>query len=193
MVGIKNLHRAFFASLALVVWFLSAFTLLEAKELPVGSINIPNVPVITQDGKPVRFYKDLIKDKVVAINFIYTSCELSCPLSGFYFGQLHDSLGSRAGKDVYLISITIDPVKDTPERLKEWSQAFGVGAGWTQVTGAKTDIDALLKSLQAFSPDISDHSTFVLLGHERIGDWKRLDGISSSVVLHTELEKWLNN
>jgi cytochrome oxidase Cu insertion factor (SCO1/SenC/PrrC family) len=129
-------------------------------------IAIPDVSVLDQDGREVRFFSDLVKDKVVAINFVFTSCKASCPLLGAGFARLRERLGDRLGGDCALISVSVDPTVDRPERLKEWAGRFGAGAGWTLVTspeGRKSEIDTLLKALQVFSPDKADHSQGVLV------------------------------
>ena len=140
---------------------------------------IPDVSLIDQEGAEVRFYSDLVADKVVAINFIFTSCTTVCPPMGAIFGKLHEELGERAGRDVHLLSVSVDPVTDTPERLKAWSQRFGSGPGWTLVTGGKHDVDKLLKSLEVFTPDFADHSPTVLVGNDSTGNWKRAYGLAA--------------
>ena len=139
---------------------------------------IPDVSLVDQDGEEVRFYSDLVAGKVVAINFIFTSCTTVCPPMGAIFGKLHKELGERVGRDVYLLSVSVDPVTDTPERLKAWSDRFGSGPGWTLVTGSKHDVDELLKSLEVFTPDFSDHSPTVLVGNDSTSTWKRAYGLA---------------
>src|SRR5689334_14554734 len=80
-----------------------------------GESHFPNVELITQYGKKVRFYDDLIKGKVVAIELIYTTCKYNCPLETARMVQLQKLMGDRMGKDVFFYSITIEPEHDTPE------------------------------------------------------------------------------
>ncbi len=82
-----------------------------------GASYFPNVPLVTHEGKSVRFFDDLIKDKVVLINFVYTSCEDSCPLETARLAVVQRILGDRVGRDVFMYSITVDPETDTPEVL----------------------------------------------------------------------------
>lgn len=144
----------------------------------VGELRIPDLPVVTQDGEEVHFYSDLVADRVVAMNFIFTTCRTICPPLGANFGKLQDLLGERAGRDVHLISVSVDPVTDTPERLKAWGELFGAGPGWTLVTGTKTEVTKLLKSLQVFTPDFNDHSPVVLIGNAATGNWTRAYGLA---------------
>ena len=87
-------------------------------------ITIPDVAVIDQDGKQFRFYSDLVKGKVVAINFVFTSCKAACPILGAGFAKLQATLDDRLGREVSLISVSVDPMVDRPERLKEWAARF---------------------------------------------------------------------
>ena len=151
---------------------------------------IPNIAVLDQDGVSRHFYTDLVEDKIVAINFIFTSCQMTCPMLGFKFGQLRKQLGDDAGTRLHLISITTDAAYDTPQRLKSWSEKFNSGVGWTQLTGEKQQIDQLLKSLKAFSVDKLDHSTLVLLINDKTQQHKWIDGNSDPRLILQALSKW---
>ncbi|MGB5307338.1 MAG: SCO family protein, partial [Arenicellales bacterium] len=105
---------------------------------PWGANYFPNVTLTTHEGKEVRFFDDVIKDKVVAINFIYTHCPDTCPLETAQLVRVQNILGDRMGKDVFFYSISIDPERDTPEVLREYRERFG--AEWTFLTGNKEDI-----------------------------------------------------
>lgn len=144
----------------------------------VRGLSIPDVEVVTQDGQRVRFYSDLVEDRVVAMNFVFTTCTTICPPMGAIFGQLEKKLGDRAGRDIHLISISVDPTTDTPERLAQWAEKFGRTPGWTLVTGDKTTVDSLLKSLQVFAPDFEEHAPIVLLGNDARGEWTRAYGLA---------------
>lgn len=149
----------------------------------LGSLELPDIPVIDQDGKPKHFYTDLVKDKVVAVNFVFTTCRTICPPMGATFGKLQQVLGERAGKDVHLISVSVDPATDTPERLKAWSQKFGGGPGWTLVTGDRTEITRLLKAFGVYTANIGDHSPLVLIGNDSRHHWTRAYGLAAPAKL----------
>jgi protein SCO1 len=153
------------------------------------ALTIPDTPVLTQDGERVRFHTDLVADKVVAINFIFTTCTTVCPPLGVTFGKLQKLLGDRLGRDVRLISVSVDPATDTPERLKAWGRAFGAGPGWTLVTGRKADIDELLKALNAYSSRPEDHSPMVLIGNGARRRWTRAYGLSPASTLVKAIEE----
>src|SRR5215813_5539608 len=135
----------------------------EAQGRRWGEGYFPNLPVITQDGKTLRFYDDLIKGKVVVINFIYTSCQDICPVATARLAQVEEKLGEQMGRDVFFISMTVDPERDTPERLNEYAKAFGTGPGWLFVTGAPADIRAINYKLGERSTKLSEHRNEVVL------------------------------
>lgn len=142
--------------------------------------DIPDVKVKTQDGRTVSFYSDLLKGRLVAVNFVYTSCTTVCPPMGALFGSLQKQ---NPGADVHLISVSIDPANDTPERLAKWSQKFGARPGWTLVTGSKDDITKLLKAMDVYVPNFADHQPVTLIGNDATGEWKRTYGFSSAAKL----------
>jgi protein SCO1/2 len=149
----------------------------------VDHLDIPDVRVLDQDGKAVRFYTDLVKDRVVAVNFVFTTCTTICPPMGANFAKLQKLLGDRAGRDVHLISVSVDPATDTPERMKAWAQKFGAGPGWTLVTGDREEVTRLLKSLGVYTANISDHSPLVLLGNDARHQWTRAYGLAAPAKL----------
>jgi protein SCO1/2 len=146
-----------------------------------GANYFPNVPLTTQDGKTVRFYDDLLKNKVVAINFIYTSCTEVCPLETANLVHVYRELGERAGRDVVFYSISIHPKNDTPEVLKAYAAKFG--APWLFLTGTPEDIQLLGKKLGLLRErDVaagSHHAAQLLLGDEPNGQWQRNSAVDS--------------
>lgn len=152
----------------------------------LGALNVPDVPLVDQDGKPVRFYSDLVKGQVVAVNFIFTTCTMICPPMGANFARLEKLV---AGKDVRLISVSIDPANDTPERLKAWSQKLGGGPGWTLLTGNRDEVVRLLKTLGVYTASVTDHSPVVLLGDDRAHRWTRAYGLAAPAKLAELIEE----
>jgi cytochrome oxidase Cu insertion factor (SCO1/SenC/PrrC family) len=143
-----------------------------------AKMEIPDVAVLDQDGNKLHFYTDLIKDKTVAINFIFTNCTTICPPLAATFQRLQKEMGEKIGKDVHLISISVDPVTDTPERLKAWGAKFKAGPGWTFVTGEKQEMDKLLNALGAAVSKREDHSPALIIGNDRKGVWTRTYGLA---------------
>jgi cytochrome oxidase Cu insertion factor (SCO1/SenC/PrrC family) len=146
-------------------------------------LQIPDVTVFDQDGRKLRFFTDLVKDKTVAINFIFTTCTTICPPLAATFRRVQQDMGERAGRDVRLISISVDPATDTPERLKAFGAKFKAAPGWTFVTGSRFEINTLLKALGAAVVDKNDHTPMVLVGKESAGYWTRTYGLAPPSVL----------
>lgn len=138
----------------------------------------PDVEVVDQDGRQIHFYSDLVRGKRVAINFVFTTCTTICPPMGANFEQLQALLGARAGADVRLLSISVDPLTDTPERIKAWGARFHAGPGWTLLTGRKEELDRLLKAMGVFTADPASHAPILLLGDDRSGRWTRAYGLA---------------
>jgi len=154
----------------------------HASHLP-SKMEIPDVELLDQDGRKVRFHTDLVKGRTVAINFIFTTCTTICPPLGATFSRLQRELGARAGRDVRLISISVDPATDTPERLKAWGAKFKAAEGWTFLTGPKPQVDELLRALGAATGSPSDHTPTVLIGNDAAGQWTRAYGLARPALL----------
>jgi cytochrome oxidase Cu insertion factor (SCO1/SenC/PrrC family) len=150
---------------------------------PTLSIKLPDVVVYDQDGRKLNFYSDLIKGKTVAINFIFTTCTTICPPLTATFRKVQQELGERVGRDVQLISISVDPATDVPERLKSFSARFKAGPGWTFVTGDRQEINLLLKALGASVGDKNDHTPMVLVGKHSANYWTRAYGLAPAGTL----------
>ncbi len=140
---------------------------------PWGENYFPNLPVVTQDGKTLRFYEDVIKDRQVVVSFIYTSCPDICPLTTARLALVKDALGSAMGRDVTFVSMTVDPETDTPARLKDYAEAFGAGPGWLFLTGKPDDIRTINAKLGNKSAVLNKHRYEIVLGNDRTGDWQR--------------------
>jgi protein SCO1/2 len=113
----------------------------------------------------VKFVSDVIGDRIVVMDFVYTTCTTVCPVISAVFGQVQNKLGNRLGDDVVLVSVSVDAIRDTPKRLKAYSKAHGARPGWIWLTGKKRTMDEVLDGLGAYTPNFEDH-----------GQWSRLYG-----------------
>lgn len=147
-----------------------------------SSLQIPNVRVLDQNGHVLDFYSDLIKGHNVAINFIFTTCTTVCPVLSATFRRVQVEL-ENSHSDVKLISVSVDPTVDTPERLRDFAEKFKAGPGWTFVTGDKTEIDSLLQRLGAGVGNKNDHTSMILIGNDPADVWTRTYGLSSPSVI----------
>ena len=109
--------------------------------------SFPNVTLTTHEGKKVKFYDDLLKDKIVLINFMYVKCEGTCPGTTANLVKVQKLLGDRLGKDIFMYSITLKPEEDTPEKLAAYAKAYKVGPGWQFLTGDPKDVELLRQKL----------------------------------------------
>lgn len=143
----------------------------------------PNIILQTQDGKSVRFYDDLVKDKSVLVNFIYTSCQQSCSPTTANLARVHKLLGGRVGQDLLLLSISLDPAVDRPKTLKEYGARFGQFNGWYFLTGNESEIDQLRRAMGLYDPDPArdadktQHAGIVIVGDDRANRWVSLPAL----------------
>ena len=158
-----------------------------------GETHFPNVELTTQNGKKVRFYDDLIKGKVVAIELIYTTCKYNCPLETARMVQVQKLLGDRMGKDVFFYSISIEPEHDTPEVLKAYADKYHVGPGWLFLTGKPADIKLISRRLGLDSlPNGNDpdgHTPSLLIGNEATGIWMKNSALDNTKFMALKIEQ----
>src|SRR6201998_1228593 len=121
-----------------------------------------------------------MKGRVVALSFVFTTCTTICPLIGANLGRLQTELGEALGKDIALISVSVAPATDTPQRMKAWGAQFGAKPGWSLLTGDKGTVDQLLRIVGLYTPDIQSPSPFLLLVNDRTGDWTRVNALETS-------------
>ncbi len=159
-----------------------------------GANYFPDTPLITHEGETVHFFADVIKDKIVALNFIYTQCPDTCPLETAQLVKVQEILGDRLGKDVFFYSISIDPDNDTPAVLKEYRDRFN--ARWTFLTGKKEDVIQLRKKLGLYIEDIQDgsnnHNVNMIIGNQATGRWMKRSPFENPYVLADQLGNWLD-
>jgi protein SCO1/2 len=129
--------------------------------------------VLDEDGRQVRFYTDLVRGKTVLINFVYTRCNAVCRPFGRHLAPLQQQLGSRLGRDVFIITVTLDPEYDTPARLKAWGAQFGARSGWKFVTGSRAEINRVLRACGVSTTVKEAHAPAVLIGSDVRRVWLR--------------------
>jgi len=152
-----------------------------------------DVELINQDGEKVRFYSDVLKNKVVVINTFFTTCTSICPPLNRNFQKIQDALGDRLGKDVFLVSISVDPATDTPTRLKEYGRRFHARPGWMFLTGKKENVDWALYKLGQYVETKDDHTSILIIGNEPKGLWKKAMGLAKAEELIGIVEDVIND
>jgi len=149
--------------------------------------------LVDQNGARVRLYTDLMKGKTVVIDTFFATCQGSCLPMNRNLAQIQEGLGDRLGKDVNILSISVDPGVDTPTLLKAYAKKFNAKPGWYFLTGDKESIDFILKKLGQFVDDKNDHMNIFLIGNDRTGLWKKAFGLAKSEELMKVVESVVND
>jgi cytochrome oxidase Cu insertion factor (SCO1/SenC/PrrC family) len=152
-----------------------------------------DIQLITQNGDKVVLYSDLLKGKVVVINSFFGTCTGSCPKMSAVLSGLQERLGDHLGKDVFILSFSVDPETDTPAKLKEYAERFRARPGWLFLTGTKENVDVALSKLGQKVSHKEDHLTLFIVGNEKTGLWKKVAPGSSSDSLKVVVDSVLND
>ncbi len=139
-------------------------------------VAVPNARLLDQEGRPVAFVDDVLKDKVVIVDFVYTTCTTVCPVQSALFNALQSKLADRLGKSVALVSVSVDPRRDTPARLKQAAEKYGSGPHWHWLTGERAEVEDVLRAYGAYTPNYTEHPPLVLVGDAVNGQWTRFFG-----------------
>lgn len=158
-----------------------------------GQKYFTDVVLTNQNGQKMRFYTDLLKGRVVVINSFFSTCQATCLPLIRNMRSLQTALGDKVGNEIYLISISVDPTMDTPERLKEFATKNGAKPGWLFLSGDKTNVDFALRKLGQYVDKKDDHLNIFIIGNERTGLWKKAFGLAKSDELVTVVESVLND
>ena len=156
-----------------------------------ATVKLLNTELLNQNGTPLKFADDIVSDRVIVINFIYTDCKTACPISSAIFAKLQNQLGEKLQKEVRMVSLSINPTTDTPESLKTYAAHFNAKPEWVWLTGEKKSVDDLLKGLGVYSADYSNHSPVILVGDPVSGVWTRFDGLTSPETLAAKIDELL--
>ena len=146
--------------------------------------HFPNVTLLTQSNQKVQFYEDVVKDKIVTSNFFYAHCVDICPAVMANLGRVQQLLADRVGRDIFMTSITLKPLEDTPKVLKEYAEMHRIKAGWTLLTGKPDDIEKLRRSLgftnldPQLDQDKSQHIGNIRYGNEPMLQWAAMPGMA---------------
>lgn len=159
-------------------------TVSEASRRRIQQLHLPNVPLVTHEGKHVRFYDDLVKNKIVALNFFFAKCDEICPTVIANLAKVQKLLGDQVGRKVFMYSFTLKPEEDTVDVIKHYREMFGAGPGWTFLTGKPEDIEKLRKGIgftypePAIDKDKTQHIGNVRYGNEPLMLWAACPGMA---------------
>jgi len=168
-----------FMPLLLLSLILPALAAEKPYKRTVESYTMPDVTLVNQDGKKVRFKALVESDKPVIVDFIYATCTTICPVLSVSYTNLQNKLKDSPQKP-RLISITIDPENDTPKIMKDYLKRYNAKPGWDFFTGSRGDIDKVMRAFNAYIPDKMSHYPLNLIRSPKDGSWVRLFGILSS-------------
>lgn len=154
-----------------------------------ASVTLEDLTLLDQSGTPHRFRSDVVADRLLVMDFVFTTCTTICPLLSSKMASLQERLGERLGREVLLVSISVDPGRDTPQKLAAYARKWKAGPGWVFLTGPKPDVDAVLKGLGAYTPDFTDHPPMFLVGDGRTAKWVRLNGFPSVDQILKQLDR----
>ncbi len=147
-----------------------------------------DLPLLTQDGKEVRFFTDVLKDRVVLISFVYTQCKDACPLLTHKLTLVRDELEGQLGKPIQFVSISLDPARDTPAALKEFARRHQADhEGWVFLTGESANVNQIIKKLGQYSADLQSHSTLMLAGNVRTAHWMKIPPTAQPMAIAEKL------
>ena len=145
----------------------------------------PNTVVQTHDGQKLRFYDDVVRGKVVVFNMMYSVCTGICPGNTANLLQVQQQLGDRLGKDIFMVSMTLQPEFDTPKALNDYVKSYGIKPGWIFLTGHPPEMDVIRRKLGFFNDDpridadLANHTGMVRVGNERLDRWFMMPALSA--------------
>ncbi len=163
----------------------SRFKVISSRER-IRQRYFPNLLLTTHEGAKVKFYDDLIKDKLVIMNFMYAKCEGICMPVTMNLMKVQKLLGDRMGKDIFMYSFTLKPDEDTPEKLAHYAHMHKAGPGWKFITGSPVDMETLRKKLGYTDPDPavdkdkSNHIGVLKYGNEPLERWGGCPALSKA-------------
>jgi protein SCO1/2 len=165
---------------------LVALALAAGAPVPARVSPVPDAALVDQDGREVRVVTELLAGRTVLVNFVFTRCTTICPPMTAVFGRLQDELGAHYGRDVRLITISLDPETDTPERMAKFLKPFKPRAGWSFLSGDRERVRAVAKALGGWEDEKMSHAPVALVGNLDAGVWYRVDNFAKPKTLAAE-------
>jgi cytochrome oxidase Cu insertion factor (SCO1/SenC/PrrC family) len=140
---------------------------------------VPDIEVVNQDGQHVRFNSQVVEGRIAIVTGFFTTCSSMCPITQEKLSQVAKLLGPRLGKDVVIVSVSVDAENDTPARMKDWAEKFHIGTGWTLLSGNRDEVNTLLKLLGLFVELRQRHQSALMVGSAATG-WVRISSWTPS-------------
>lgn len=162
-------------------------TVSEAARQRIQKQHLPNVPLVTHDGKKVMFYDDLIRGKVVTLNFFYAKCDGVCPLVTANLAKVQKLVAADLGKNLFMYSFTLKPEEDDVKAIQQYREMFNAQPGWTFLTGKPEDMEKVRKGIgftypdPAIDRDKTQHIGNIRYGNEPLMLWGACPGMASTL------------
>jgi protein SCO1/2 len=152
-----------------------------------------DVVLVSQDGQKMRLFSDLMKDKVVIIHSFFSTCTSACPVVNSRLQKIQEALGDRLGKSVHILSISVDPTVDVPERLRAHAMQLHARPGWYFLTGEKENVEFALRKLGFYVANKEEHMTVMIVGNVHTGLWKKILGVAEASEILKVIESVVND
>jgi len=166
----------------------------DVRARPDARAYFTDLELLTHEGRKVRFYSDVLAGRTVLINVIYTNCKDACPLIMQHLNQVRGLLGDRFGREITFVTLSSDPERDSPAALRGFAEAQNVDlSGWVFLTGAKSNIDHILKKLGQFSPSVEAHSTLLIAGNVPAKRWAKIRPDAPPIAIAERLKLLADN
>jgi len=127
---------------------------------PVDPPQLPPPSKLTLDDASSTTLQSLLKGRVTGLQLMFTSCQATCPIQGALFAETAKKLGD-GNPAAQLLSVSIDPERDTPAALAAWLKRFGQSPRWRAARPDKAQLDALVSFLKSKNPGPDPHTAQV--------------------------------
>jgi len=142
----------------------------------------PAITVVRDDGRRVSLASEIDDGRPVLLNFIFTTCPGICPVMSQVFSQFQERVGDEREK-LHMVSISIDPEQDTPQRLRAYAKKFSAGRQWQHYTGTVEASVQAQRAFNAYRGDKMNHDPLTLMRSAPGKPWLRIEGFASPLVL----------
>jgi protein SCO1 len=166
----------------------------ESARRRLQQLHLPNLPLISHEGKRVLFYDDLVKNKVVSLNFFFANCDEVCPLVTANLAKVQKLMGDKVGRDIHMYSFTLKPEEDNVEVIRNYRKKFSAGPGWTFFTAKPADMEKLRVAIgftypdPAIDKDTTQHIGNIRYGNEPLMYWSACPGMAHAKWVAESLE-----